>query len=186
MYTDGDYDKAIQAYTEAINSLVQPKKIVEIIEEEDGVEGSGGDSILCNEEVATYLSNRCACYLQIKDYDRVIEDATEAIDLKPTPTIHIKILSRRAQAYESTEKLNDALNDYKQVLEMDKSHQQALSAMRRLPPLIKIKEEKEREEMMGKLKDLGNSLLGKFGLSTDNFQFIKDPTSGGYSVNFKK
>jgi hypothetical protein len=36
----------------------------------------------------------------------------------------------------------------------------------------------------GKLKDLGNSLLGKFGMSLDNFKAEQDPATGGYSIKF--
>jgi hypothetical protein len=39
-------------------------------------------------------------------------------------------------------------------------------------------------EMLGKLKELGNGLLGKFGLSLDNFSAEKDPATGAYSIKF--
>jgi hypothetical protein len=34
----------------------------------------------------------------------------------------------------------------------------------------KISTEKKKEEVLGGLKDLGNSILGKFGMSLDNFK----------------
>lgn len=38
----------------------------------------------------------------------------------------------------------------------------------------------------GKLKDLGNSLLGHFGMSLDNFKAVQDPGTGSYSVQFQQ
>lgn len=38
----------------------------------------------------------------------------------------------------------------------------------------------------GKLKDLGNTVLGKFGLSLDNFKAEKDPATGSYSIQFNQ
>ena len=38
----------------------------------------------------------------------------------------------------------------------------------------------------GKLKDLGNTLLGKVGLSLDNFKAVQDPATGSYSISFQQ
>ena len=43
-----------------------------------------------------------------------------------------------------------------------------------------------QEDMFGKLKDLGNSLLGKLGMSLDNFKAVKDPATGSYSISFQQ
>jgi hypothetical protein len=55
-----------------------------------------------------------------------------------------------------------------------------------LPPRTKEAQEKEMADMMGKLKQLGNGILKPFGLSTDNFQMVKDEKTGGYSMNFNQ
>lgn len=59
------------------------------------------------------------------------------------------------------------------------------TAMRRLPAQIDETSAREKDEMMGKLKGIGDSVLGWFGLSTDNFQMQKGE-GGGYSLNFVK
>jgi hypothetical protein len=45
---------------------------------------------------------------------------------------------------------------------------------------------KMKDEALGKLKDLGNTILGNFGLSLDNFKMVQDPQTGGWSINMNK
>jgi hypothetical protein len=54
-----------------------------------------------------------------------------------------------------------------------------------LVPRIQVQQDKEKDEMMAKLKELGNGLLGKFGLSTDMFKFDAQP-GGGYNMRFER
>lgn len=96
------------------------------------------------------------------------------------------LFSRRAKLYEHEDKLDEALADYKRVYELDPGQNEARAAMVRLPPIIQERNEQLKEEMLGKLKDLGNMILKPFGLSTSNFQMQQDPNSGSYSINFNQ
>ncbi|XP_043559819.1 tetratricopeptide repeat protein 1 [Chiloscyllium plagiosum] len=126
-------------------------------------------------------SNRAAARMKLDNKEEAITDCTKAIELNPN---YIRAILRRAELYEKTEKLDEALQDYKTVIEKDPSVGQAREACMRLPQQIEERNEKMKEEMLGKLKDLGNMVLRPFGLSTENFLLNKDPNSGSYSINF--
>ncbi|XP_030638004.1 tetratricopeptide repeat protein 1 [Chanos chanos] len=132
-------------------------------------------------ERSILFSNRAAARLHQDKKETAISDCSKAIELNPN---YVRAILRRAELYEKTEKLDEALEDYKTVLEKDPSISLAREACVRLPPQIEERNEKLKEEMMSKLKDLGNMILRPFGLSTANFQVNQDTDTGSYSINF--
>uniref|UniRef100_A0A9L0TJN4 Tetratricopeptide repeat domain 1 n=1 Tax=Equus caballus TaxID=9796 RepID=A0A9L0TJN4_HORSE len=125
--------------------------------------------------------NKTLVHLFYHSRDRVHSVHISAIKLNPS---YIRAILRRAELYEKTDKLDEALEDYKSILEKDPSVHQAREACMRLPKQIEERNERLKEEMLGKLKDLGNLVLRPFGLSTENFQIKQDSSTGSYSINF--
>jgi tetratricopeptide (TPR) repeat protein len=161
-FKNEDYEAAAAAYTKAIQMCPRA----------------------CERELgAVCYGNRAACYVKLNRNEEAADDCTRALDLHAS---YLKVRIRRAQVYESLEKFEEALKDYEEILKQDPSCSLARAACMRLPQQIEEQREKLKEEMMGKLKELGNMVLKPFGLSTDNFQLQKDPNSGSYSINFKK
>ncbi|CAN6323683.1 unnamed protein product [Urochloa humidicola] len=128
-------------------------------------------------------SNRAVCFLKLGKHDETIKECTKALELNPS---YVKALLRRAEAHEKLEHYDEAIADVKKVVELDPSNQQATRSLFRLEPLAAEKREKMKEEMIAKLKDLGNSVLGRFGMSVDNFKAVQDPNTGSYSIQFQK
>ncbi|KOS22997.1 Tetratricopeptide repeat protein 1 [Escovopsis weberi] len=107
--------------------------------------------------------------------------------------IRIKALLRRARARSlqgGWSNLASSEQDYKALAalppgDLTKADLRTVRAqLAELPARVKAAQEAEMAEMWGKLKGLGNSILRPFGLSTDNFQMVKDENTGGYSMNF--
>ncbi|XP_051960024.1 tetratricopeptide repeat protein 1 [Xyrauchen texanus] len=134
-----------------------------------------------SKERSILFSNRAAARLHQDKKEDAIRDCSKAIELNPN---YVRAILRRAELYEKTDKLDEALEDYKTVFEKDPSIPAAREACMRLPQQIEERNEKLKEEMMSKLKDLGNMVLRPFGLSTSNFQVNQDSNTGSYSVNF--
>lgn len=160
-FKSSNYDKAIETYTQGIQTC----------------------PLAFDNDRAILYANRAAAKSKCDKKTSAIDDCTKAIELNPK---YLKAMLRRAQLYEQDDKLDEALEDYKKILEIDSSNWDAIDATTRLPPKIHERNEKLKVEMMGKLKDLGNMILKPFGLSTNNFQMDQDPTTGGYSVKFNQ
>lgn len=158
-FKNGEHAEAVESYTSAL----------------------GVCPVCYSKERAVLFSNRAAARLHLEENDRAIADCTRAIQLKPD---YVRALVRRAELYERTDKLDEALEDYTAALQLDPAQAAARDACVRLPQQIHERNEKLKEEMMSKLKDLGNMFLRPFGLSTSNFQVNQDESSGSYSVNF--
>lgn len=82
----GEYDKAIEAYDQAIMSCPLENTI----------------------DLATFFQNRAAAYEQLSRWSKVIEDCTRALELNNR---YLKALQRRARALEKTEKFEESLED---------------------------------------------------------------------------
>ncbi|KAI9719029.1 MAG: TOM (translocase of outer membrane) complex component [Candelaria pacifica] len=108
-----------------------------------------GKAILCKPN-PIYYSNRAACYNVLGDWDKVIEDATAALNLDSE---YVKALNRRANAYESLERYSDALLDFTAscIIDAFKNEQSAQSVERLLK---KVAEAKGKKIMAAKEKRL--------------------------------
>ncbi|GAV82327.1 TPR_1 domain-containing protein/TPR_11 domain-containing protein [Cephalotus follicularis] len=163
LFGEGKYEEALLQYEVALQAAQDMPESVEL-------------RSICH-------SNRAVCFSKMGKYEDTIVECTKALELNPT---YMKALVRRGEAHEKLEHFEEAIADTKKILELDPSNDQARKAIRRLEPLAAEKREKMKEEMLSKLKEMGNSVLGRFGMSVDNFKAIKDPNTGSYSISFQR
>jgi tetratricopeptide (TPR) repeat protein len=162
-FRDKDYDGAITLYSQAIAYCP------------------------CDDEnkvnMAVFLGNRAAAYFSIEEWSLVVDDCTTALENNAN---YVKVLHRRLQAYEKLDRVEEALADAKRIQELDPSWPKISATVDRLEKEQAEKMEKLKAETLSKLKDIGNSILGNFGMSLDNFKFKQDPNTGSWTVGMEK
>jgi len=197
------WTQALVSYRTALNQLPPRKQLAKPDPEEADVDAPQQPSARDSGAVATDIPNaldmECgkarailhanigACLAKLEDYRGVVDACSQALGDDPH---YVKALQRRAASNEKIgtwSALSSAQEDYKLLLELlphgSAELTQTRKALQSLEPRAQAAQEKETAEMMDKLKGLGNTVLGKFGLSTDNFKF--EPNGqGGYSMNF--
>ena len=103
---------------------------------------------LCfKEDRSILMANKAAALIKMDEKEKAIDECTEALELNPN---YVKVLLRRGQTYENMDKPHEAMKDFEKVLEIDSGNKEARMAVMRLPEKIKIKDEKLKEEMLGK------------------------------------
>lgn len=132
-------------------------------------------------------ANIAATHLRLEQYRDAVKASNQSLLDQPN---YVKALYRRAQANEQIggwSSLSSALEDSKLLLTLPDLSQatksEIMESIKRLEPKAQQAAEKEKDEMIQKLKGLGDSILGNFGLSTNNFKLTQQP-GGGYSMNF--
>ena len=188
LFARGDVRGASDAYARALTSLGdfdddddvgKNAALNDQIEKPSRKEG-GNDKEL-HALIAVTRANRAACRLKLGDFQGAKTDAERAIALDET---YAKAYARRGAANEGLENYEGALEDFQKVQTLAPGDAGARAACARLTPIVEKKREEMKEEVMETMKSLGNSLLGNFGLSLDNFKAEKDPNTGSYSINF--
>ncbi|KAJ6574823.1 TPR-like protein [Mycena capillaripes] len=143
----------------------------------------------CAKARAVLNANIGACFVKLDDHKQAVEACSQALLDDPN---YVKALQRRAASNEkidSWSSLTAAQEDYTTLLKILPPSTPQTKEIERsqhlLKPRLEAAQKAETAEMLGKLKGMGNSILGNFGLSTDNFKF--EPNGqGGYSMNFTR
>jgi len=115
--------------------------------------------------------------------EEAVRDCSVAILLNP---VYAKAWVRRATAHERQGDTELALKDARQAQTLEPGNATVRATVQRLQKLEDERLERLKTETLGKLKDLGNSILGNFGLSLDSFNAQKDPNTGSYSISFNQ
>ncbi|KAK2956681.1 putative Tetratricopeptide repeat protein 1 [Blattamonas nauphoetae] len=134
---------------------------------------------------AVLYNNITICHINLENYSDALRFVNIVIR-HPGFEDNPKALYRKALCEEKTDKLEESLATYKQLLEVQPDMIDAQQAIPRLEKAVEELREKQKKEVLDKLKGLGNKILGKFGMSLDNFKMKKDPESGGYSIQFQQ
>lgn len=191
-----DWKDAIKAATESLESLTTLEKRP-VTEKADDKEDAI-DDVAAQTEAAENVDAKEKSVEDLAAKPREGAPKTPAQHLsedrqKDVLRIRTKALLRRARGRAEAggwQNLAGAEEDYKTLSKMPgltpADIRTVKTQLRLLPPKVKAAQEKETAEMWGKLKQLGDGILKPFGLSTNNFQMVKDESSGGYSMNFSQ
>ena len=161
LYKNARYTEALNIYSICLKDAKRAKLIDQIV------------ILNCNKGI---------CFNKLKDKTKALECFSKALKYDKN---YSKALANRMLLYHSKEDYIEALDDFNRLKEIDRTLWNNYSHMENeLIARAEVKKKQMTDEMLGKLKDLGNSILGNFGISLDNFKMIPNG-QGGYSIQYQ-
>ena len=157
MFTAQEYIEALDFYNQAIYYCPDDEK----------------------QKLAIYYHNKGMALTKLDRKEDAIEAFTKSIQNNED---YIKPRYQRMKLYKEEEKYTEAREDAKLVLDKDPHFGTIQYDYAELEKLEKEKLEKMKNEVLGNLKNLGNMVLGKFGMNLDNFKFNQNP-DGTYNIS---
>ena len=125
--------------------------------------------------------NKGICFNKMNDYDKALDSFKEALKYNKD---YSKALCNKMLLLNKKEEYLEAYEDFKRLKTLDYNLWENYRNMENgLAYQAEIQKKKMTNEMLGKLKDVGNTILGKFGLSLNNFQMTPNG-QGGYSIQY--
>lgn len=129
-----------------------------------------------------FYSNRSACYVGLEDYEKVIEDTTEALKIKPD---YVKCLIRRSNAFEKLERYEDAMFDLTAITLYgglnNKSIEVTLDRILKKHSTIKLQEKLQNNQLTLPSPTNITSFFGAFDQEADIvFEHADDESHGDY------
>lgn len=154
---------------EKANELYREQQYLEAIEQYEKASELADDPLK-----AICFGNIGLCYFNLDEFEPALEYCDKALGLKQD---YIKVRERKIKILMIQGRVKDAKE------ELEKG--EVAPELKKEVEDVSAKEfEKEKTEMLSKLKDLGNTVLGKFGLSLDNFK-MQQNENGGYNIGFQ-
>ena len=160
LYKNKEYIQALNIYS----LLLKDAKIAEL-----------------KEQCCILNCNKGICFNKLNDYDKALDCFKEALRYNKD---YSKALCNKMLLLNKKEEYLEAYEDFKRLKTLDYNLWENYRNMENgLAYQAEIQKKKMTDEMLGKLKDVGNSILGKFGLSLNNFQMTPNG-QGGYSIQY--
>ena len=133
------------------------------------------------DQLVILYCNKGICFNKLLEKEKALESFSKALEYDNN---YSKALCNRMLLYNSKGDYIEAYEDFKKLKEVDEKLWNNYSNMEySLQASAEMKKKQMTNEMLGKLKDLGNSILGNFGISLDNFKMTPNG-QGGYSIQY--